>query len=135
MVLLTAAAALTGLVLTYFAVGAVATVAHWVAVAAAFTAGAGLAYHLLDGDLAEYFDVVGFTEGSLFQVLSAGVIGSVAGFIVFRLLESVFAAAGLTGALLLGVLVAAGFVFGPVTVVSYLAAFVDVLFDVFGGEN
>lgn len=133
MVVLTVGALLVGAILTYFTVGAVATVAHWVSVGAALLVGSGLVYHLLEGDLAEYFDALGFSPG-VFQVLSAGVVGGVAGFITFRLLESVFAALGFIAALLVAVLAVASFVFGPGVVASAVVRFVGALMDASGGE-
>lgn len=133
MVLLTGAAVLVGAVLTYFTIGAVATVAHWVAVGAALLIGAGLVYHLLDGDLQQYFDALGFS-GGVFEVLSAGIVGAVAGFVSYRLIESVFAALGFAGAFIVAILAVASFVFGPGLVASVIGQFIGALMDSSGGK-
>jgi hypothetical protein len=130
MVLLTAGAVLVGAVLTYFTVSAVATLAHWIAVAGGFVVMAGVAYQLVDQDLlADLFP----TES--LQVLSAGLIGSVTGFLSYRLLESVFAAFGFAGALVVAVLAVASIVYSPVLVANVLGGFIGAVAEALGDEQ
>ena len=133
MALLLGGGILVSLILGYFAVSAVATLAHWVAVTAGLLGGAAVVYHLIDGDLSQYFDVLGFSS-DLLELFSAGMIGAVTGFVAYVLIESVFVALGFTGALIVALLILASVLFGPGVVASALASFVGMVVEAVGGE-
>lgn len=130
MVLLTAGALVVGGILTLFTVSAVATLAHWVAVAGGLAIMAGLTYQLIEND---YLDFL-FEDSDVLEMLSAGILSSWAGFVGFRILESVFAAVGFGGALIVSVLVVASIVFSPALVAQFLIGVVEVVSELLGGE-
>lgn len=128
MVLLTAAALLVGGVLTYFTIGAVATLAHWIAVAGGLAVFAGVTYNLIENDYLSFFD------GELFKVLTAGLVGSLTGFVSYRLFESVFASLGFAAALVAIVLIGASIVFSPALVAGLLGNVLGGVLEALGGE-
>jgi uncharacterized membrane protein len=107
-----------------------AVVASWLAVAAGIVAGIGLAYTLVDEEL---LDVFFSTEE--FQIISSVLVGVVAGFVVWRLVEAVLATFGLLVALLVGVAIAVSAVFSPAYLVSGLATGIGLLADLLGIIN
>lgn len=130
MVLFTAAALIIGGITTYFTVSAVSTLAHWIAVGGGFTVFAGITYNLIESDN----NYLGFFDGELFKVLSAGLIGGLTGFVSYRLFESLLASLGWISALVVVVLLVASFIFSPAIVFEAVMQLVGGLADILGGE-
>lgn len=130
MVLLTGAALLVGGLVTYFTIGALATLAHWVSVAGGFLVFVGLTYNIIEMG---WFEFLPF-ESDLFEALSAGVFSASVGVLSFQLFESVFGALGWTSALLVVLLAGASFVFGPALVFGTLGNVIGGIYAELGGE-
>lgn len=114
MVLLTAITLVVAGVLGIGAVSATATLAHWISIVGAALVGLGTSYILF----ARVEEFRSLFEEDVFAVLTAGFLGSVAGFLAFRVFEAVFAAVGWIAALVLVVLIGASIVFSPAVVVG-----------------
>lgn len=130
MVVFTAAALILGGLITYFTIGAVAALAHWVAVIGGFTVFAGLTYNIVENN---WFEFIGF-ESRLVESLSAGVFSAAVGVVSFQLFEAVFGVLGWTSALVVVVLAGASVVFGPALVASFLGNVLGGIVEVLGGE-
>lgn len=120
-----------GAVSTYFAIGALTTLAHWLAVAGGFIVFAGLTYTLIEED------VLGFLpfESELVEALSAMLFSVAAGVLSYRLFEAVFSVLGFGGALIVVVLVGASIVFSPFLVANVVGTGAGAALDVLTGGD
>lgn len=115
-------------VLGFFTVSAVATLAHWLAILGAAAVGLGFAYILFE-DVEEFRSLF---DGDIFAVLTAGVLGSVAGFIAYRVFEAVIASVGFGAALVVVGLVGASIVFSPALVAGAIKSFIIFVVELIG---
>lgn len=116
--------------LGYFTVSAVATLVHWITVSTALVVGLGVFYRLVDNDQLEF---IGF-ESEYFETLTAGVVASVTGFVLFRVLQAVFAALGMAAAFVAALLIATSFLLGPGLVLQFVGGTLSFISDIVGGE-
>lgn len=111
----------------------VSVVASWISVLAAIGIGLALTYQLyMENFLQDFFD----TEEV--EILSSVLIGVVAGFIGYRLVEALLASFGLLTALVVGSIAVLSVVFSPAYVAGGIATiigFVVDIIDLVGGEN
>lgn len=120
---------LAGIVLSYFLIKSVATLAHLIAVGTGFAVAAGIIYHTLENDL---LDVLFESEG--FQVVSSIFIGSISGFFAYRVLESVFSLLGFAAAFLIGLTVMLSILFTPQLAAQFLKGIFQFFAELIGGD-
>jgi len=123
------AAIITG----YFAILSVSILANWLSVALGLGSAAYITYDLSNTD---FHDQLSFDSENI-QTLTALVIGSVFGFVSFRLAESIFASVGFGAALVAVSVFALALFYSPklvANVVIELIKFVINLLDALTGD-
>lgn len=115
---------LATLVLSYFAISTVSVLAHWVSIALALGIGAYVTYTLVEN---QFYGLVSF-DSDVFEFLTALPIGSVTGFVSFRLIENVFASVGFVSALIISLVVSASIIFSPQLVAGILKSLFEFVY-------
>lgn len=121
-------------VLSFFAISAVATLAHWAAIAGSGIAAVALfRFLMMSGEL----EVLGFDD-EVFEVLTAAVLSALTGFVLFKLSQALLASAGFGLAVAVIGLITASFVFGGGTVARVLVQVIGFVAELVGavvGDN
>lgn len=129
MVLLSGFVLALGGILTYFTIGALAGLAHWISVAAGLLVFTGLSYNIIQNDYLDFDWLSEFSEAVIAVLFSLSVAA-----ISFKLFESIFATLGAGAALVLVILLGASIVFSPVLVFNTVGGLIGALFEIAGGE-